>query len=530
MPVSKSAVRNFLNRDLKDYGKVKKLSKKRVDEEIAKIEPKVEFYTEPMDHQKRLFLCMWHEPRFLNSLDMGGGKSMVALEVLHHRKKAGLPHKALVVVPRLVHFSSWRQQIEKHRPELSHLILDADSTDQRWQQLYDYGEDADLIITTYPSLVALCSDLEQQKKGKKKGKKKRVIKKSKLHNLSQYVDGVVFDEIQKIGYHTTASHKACHAIANVSEFAYGLSGTLVSNHVEKTHACFLAIDNGETLGRTLGMFRAAFCRQTTNKAGYPEWKFQKSMSDTLAKMMRNRSLRFADEELNDLPPKNYQRIYVPLPPEAQSYYEDIVNELRNEAGKNYEAVKNSFIRLRQLSSGYLTLKEEGAEDSDKVTLDFPTKPKLDGLVSLLLDVPFSSKAVVFFEFTHSGKCISQALQKEGLDHELIYGGMTKKPQDAIERFQNDPNCRFLVGNSAMIAEGVNLQCANFTFYYESSVRSDIRLQSEKRTCRTGQTKKCYYYDLISEGSHDERILDIVSEGEDLMRRLLDDPNYVLGDK
>ena len=89
----------------------------------------------------------------------------------------------------------------------------------------------------------------------------------------------------------------------------------------------------------------------------------------------------------------------------------------------------------------------------------------------------------------------------------FYGSTSsEKRTEAIERFQNDPKCRFLVGTPQTGGYGITLTQANTVIYYSNGYDLEKRLQSEDRAHRIGQKKTVTYVDLICEDTVDEKIV------------------------
>ena len=75
----------------------------------------------------------------------------------------------------------------------------------------------------------------------------------------------------------------------------------------------------------------------------------------------------------------------------------------------------------------------------------------------------------------------------------------------MQRYQDleDP-LRFFVGQPKTGGYGITLTAANTVIYYSNSYDLEIRLQSEDRAHRIGQTNKVTYVDIISPDTVDER--------------------------
>jgi SNF2 family DNA or RNA helicase len=146
-------------------------------------------------------------------------------------------------------------------------------------------------------------------------------------------------------------------------------------------------------------------------------------------------------------------------------------------------------------------------------------PKLEALIELLRELDPTRKVLVFNEYIKTGEIICARLKKEKVPHLRLYGA-TKKKQDVIDRFRGGKH-RVLVINSQSGAFGLNLQVASVVVFYESPVDPVVRRQAEKRSHRSGQTRKVLIYDLIVKGSVDEKIVECIKRGENLFKSVVE---------
>ena len=63
-----------------------------------------------------------------------------------------------------------------------------------------------------------------------------------------------------------------------------------------------------------------------------------------------------------------------------------------------------------------------------------------------------------------------------------------------------------MGNPQTGGYGITLTAANTVIYFSNSFDLAVRMQSEDRAHRIGQTDHVTYIDMISEGTIDERIV------------------------
>jgi SNF2 family DNA or RNA helicase len=119
------------------------------------------------------------------------------------------------------------------------------------------------------------------------------------------------------------------------------------------------------------------------------------------------------------------------------------------------------------------------------------------------------KAIIWANYQLSVSEIIKRITKEyGKDSYVHYYGLTSQEdrQDFIRKFQNNPNCRFLIGTPQTGGYGITLTQANTVIYYSNGYDLEKRLQSEDRAHRIGQNKTVTYVDIIAEDTVDEKIV------------------------
>ena len=106
--------------------------------------------------------------------------------------------------------------------------------------------------------------------------------------------------------------------------------------------------------------------------------------------------------------------------------------------------------------------------------------------------------------------------------ELFYGATpAQERQLIVERFQ-DPNnpLRFFVGQPRTGGYGLTLTEAKTVIYFSNGYDLEVRLQSEDRAHRIGQTNKVTYIDIVSEKTSDEKILVALRNKIDISTQVL----------
>jgi SNF2 family DNA or RNA helicase len=510
----------LLARKRKDSDKAKAFDESALDAKLAQLDPVPDFVTAPRKHQKVGFLLGATYPAYLMFFDMGLGKSWLMLNLFKWRKQRGEAPKALLVlVPLESLVIGWQEQVETHTPSLTYAGV-AGSSGQREAAL---SFNAGVVVMTYATFLRLVTvevpvvdDGEHQRTKGGRPKVKWVVDHTKVVDVMGAFSGLVVDECTAIKNHQSQTYKAVKSAGECVLFRYGLAGRPLGRDPEALWSQFKAIDHGESLGETLGLFRSAFFKPKRNYwSGGFDWVLDKSKEHLLRRCTRHRSITYAENECADLPPLVRVVRKVKWARENREYHERLIDEMRESKGA-FRLVENVFLRMRQLSSGYLGVVDP---EGERVQIKFKDNPKMDELVAVLNEVPLDRKAIVFNDYTITGDLICERLKTEKIKHVRLFGG-TRDKAGVLDKFKRDPKARVLVLQSAAGSFGLNLQVANYCIFYESPVDPIIRAQAEKRAHRTGQTETVFIIDLVVRQSVDERVLKFIKEGNNLFEAVL----------
>jgi len=182
--------------------------------------------------------------------------------------------------------------------------------------------------------------------------------------------------------------------------------------------------------------------------------------------------------------------------QLKAYKEMAIDMITYIEGDVYDApiVLTKLMRLAQISSGYLQ-----NTDNEDLTF-FKPNPKLDLLMELLGDIPNDCKAIIWCNFTQNILMIKDKLKQASVTY---YGGTKDKDRViAIDRFKNDPECRFFIAHPKCAGHGLTLTSANYALYYSTDYSYEGYQQSVDRINRISQTKPMTVYHLCCKGSND----------------------------
>lgn len=541
--IASGAVRAFEKRKRRDYRRYKKYNLAKLVELRDKLRTRPPIWNGLRTHQKACLLIGARNRKFAFFLDTGMGKTFLTLALYRYWRKwiierdyerpdsewSEKPHRWLVLVPNKTNKGGWVEQVKEHAPKLKIMPL-VGSSEDKWQALAEMDEDTPhLVVETFAGLMHMLSDFVPDKRrsakaiNKTRGKdnKKQRLKWSakKIDQLCKLIDGLILDESIVIMRKTSLPHKICYQIIKRlgdEGFAYELNATPFGRDPEPVWGQIHLLDKGHSLGETLGLFRAAFYTEKKGRAGFPEFVFDKKRSPLLHEYLADRSISYEADE-GDLPKVQPVPIHVDLPEDAEFYAEEAKRQIIAAKG-NYTESKNAFMRMRQVSSGWIGYKDD--DTGQRASVNFKPNAKLEALIEYIETINQSYKWIVFHEFNYSGKLITDELSKLKIKHEWVYG-KTKDPEGGVYRFVNDPSVKGLVLSNTAGSYGLNLQIAKYGLYFEAPVSPIIRYQTRKRYERQYSPHKTVFrVDFVVRGTYDQTILDFHEQGADLFEAIV----------
>lgn len=522
--IPKSAIKRYLNAGNRDDHRwLKELSHKELDKLLNAIRPRPNYWPGLGTHQKIGLYLGITLGSFAYWYDMGTGKTLTSLELLQYWWENNLMRRAFVFVTSDKAFQTWERQIKQYKVNIPYCTLDANTSKGKWKTLENFDEG--IVLVHYPGTVAMVTKVQKSKR-----KSKLALDPKLVDRLLRRVDVVIYDESTKAGNIQSLTHKLCRKMSSAAEHRYALAGMPFGRDPTPLWSQMYLVDQGESLGPTLGLFREGLFSAKKNeyaKSDYAmNYTFKQSMKPRLSRMVQHRSLTYTADECIDLPPERRIPELIKLPADTKAYYNEIVEEVIAAKG-NMRAIKNAFHRMRQLSSGFLGLKDD--ETGERAEIEFDPNPKMERLLDLADTFPSNRKALIYYQYTHSGRNIVKKFKEElGLNIPWLWSG-TKNPRKTLLDFIEDDDMPFACINNQVGAYSLDgLQVANYEFFFESPVGAIDREQAERRIKRQGQKHRTvFYYDLIVSGTVDEKILQFHREGRDLFKSLLVNPKALL---
>lgn len=455
-----------------------------------------EFKTRPYEHQKKALREARGREAFAFLMEMGTGKTKVAVDEIGIMYDDQNIDAALVVAPKGVYANWTNIEIPNHMPQdivkqAAIYLWDGMGT-QRSKNLAER-------CLNHRGLSILVMNTEAFSSSKK------AIEFAKLF-LSRRKVAMYIDESTLIKNHSSARAKTLTKLAPLARFRRIMTGSPVTRSPLDFFSQFQFLKPGLLGTSNWFAFRSRYAileqkvfggRSILTVSGY------QNLPD-LTERVRKNSFRVLKEDCLDLPPKVFVRREVELSEEQARAYaqmrDEAFAELENDQFASATAVITQIMRLHQIVCGHIT-------NADGELVRLPNK-RVDALLETCEEL--SGKTIVWARYREDLRSICAALRVVYGDESVVdYHGGTKSEDRAIavDRFQNDPKCLFFVANQSTGGYGITLVAASNVIYYSNDYDLEKRLQSEDRAHRSGQTKSVTYVDLVAPGTVDDKILE-----------------------
>ena len=220
------------------------------------------------------------------------------------------------------------------------------------------------------------------------------------------------------------------------------------------------------------------------------------------------------EECLDLPPKIYEHRYVDPGPEQKKIYKDLREQLLVEyEGRELSVVNKVALttRLLQICGGFFPYKDERGAQSRLIGTK---NVKLEALTADLEEAG-DQPIIIWAHFVKEVELIDRELTKLGYKSKKFYGRTGAGSRKFIIEQFNTGEVQVIVGNPSVAGFGLNLQVCTLQYYFSNSFRIEDRLQAEDRSHRIGVESACIYKDIVLKGTIDERVYEAISAGRDM---------------
>ena len=450
------------------------------------------FKTKPYAHQLTALEKSWNKETYAYFMEMGTGKTKVLIDNLAMLYDKGKVDGALIIAPKGVIGTWYNQEIPTHLPD--HI----ESVSVLWQALITkkQKESLDCLFETEEKLHILIMNVEalSTPKGTQFASK----------FLSCHRAMVAIDESTTIKNSSAKRTKNILSLAKSAKYRRIMTGSPVTKNPLDLYSQCEFLDPWLLNFQSFYAFRNRYAEMKTINArgrSIQVVNYFKNIGE-LSDKLKGFSYRVLKEDCLDLPDKIYVKRNISLTAEQLKLYDQMKKTalaMLNGKVTSTVTVLTQLMRLHQITCGHFT--------ADDGSTQLIKNNRVNELMDVLEEI--EGKAIIWANYQHDISEIKKSITDEyGPGSVVDYYGLT--PQDErqgnIKKFQDDPECRFLIGTPQTGGYGITLTAASNVIYYSNGYDLEKRLQSEDRAHRIGQKKAVTYVDLITEDTVDEKIV------------------------
>ncbi len=427
--------------------------------------------------------------------DMGLGKTIQFISYLLKKREAGgeSDKPSLLICPTSV-LGNWQKELGRFAPDLKLFVHYGANREKTAEHFFDKAVQSELVLTTYT--LALND-----------------------HPLLQAVawDALCLDEAQNIKNHGTrqaASVRKLHADHRIA-----MTGTPMENRLSELWSIFDFLNPGY-----LGSLH-----DFSNRFALPvEAKGNPQAEERLHRLIRPFVLRRTKTDPDialDLPEKIESDVFIQLTEEQAELYEatvlDFLPKLEQTAGMERKGhILAALTRLKQLCnhpallSGEFDAVMRSRKADDVPEAFYERSNKLRRLTEMIAELRLrGEKCLIFTQYVKTGHLIRAALKKILAEDALfLHGNVSQAERERmIRQFQNTehgPGIFILSLKAGGV--GLNLTRANHVFHVDRWWNPAVENQATDRAFRIGQRQNVQVHKMITLGTIEERIRDILN--------------------
>ena len=430
--------------------------------------------------------------------DMGLGKTIQVISlILKLKEENKLKNPVLVICPTTL-MGNWMKELQMFAPSLK------TTTYHGLDRKLDLKND--VILTTY---AIMRIDVEEMKKNP--------------------WGMIIVDEAQNIKNPDTAQTVAIKTLK--SDIKIAMTGTPVENRLTELWSIFDFLNKGY-LG-SMKEFQKSYA--------IPIERFKEKSRASKLKLSVSpfvlRRLKTDKGVISDLPDKMVMNDYCYLAKSQAILYEKTLNEMMDKisgfTGVNRRGnIFKLITALKQICNHPYQFIKSGGTSKD---LSGKAEKCVD-LVQSIIDN--NEKTLIFTQYKEMGDLLTQIINEEcGTMPSFFHGSLTvPQRENLIEDFQTNEDRKVMILSLKAGGTGLNLTSATNVIHYDLWWNPAVEEQATDRTYRIGQDRNVMVHRLITLGTFEEKIDEMlkskkeladlaVYEGEKIITELSDEEIY-----
>nr|DAL16941.1 MAG TPA_asm: Chromatin remodeling complex ATPase [Caudoviricetes sp.] len=470
------------------------------------------FTTKPYKHQMEGVIYGLEHESFLLGDDQGLGKTKEIIDLAMCRKQTdGLKH-CLIICGINGNKYNWADEVKIHSREDSWILGTRFTKRPPIKMIEGSTKDKMEDLNNVPHQFFWITNIETLRGGsfKEKQGKRTVIRFPIAEKIQELCDrGIIgmiaFDEAHKAKNPDSQQGKALLSI-DCKGPKIPMSGTFVLNNPLDLYLP-LRWSGFET--HSFYAYKQHYCKM--GGFGGKEIVGYKNL-DELRSMVSKVMLRRVKGDVLDLPPKVHTIEWVDAYPEQKSLYKDVRYQVRD----NIDKVKvhpdplSEMLRLRQVT-GYPGILSSTVTKSAKMD-------RMEELVEE--EVSVGGKAIIFSNWSEMTNVIRHKLKKYNPAYITGEVGSVQRMEEK-DRFQNDPNCKVMIGTIGALGTGFTLTAAQLVIFVDEPWNRGIKDQAEDRAHRIGTRGTVRIVTILTRDTVDEGVYNLVQKKGKMADLLVD---------
>ncbi len=443
------------------------------------------YKTEPFKHQRQSLTEGAKPHNFAYFMEMGTGKTKVAIDNAAYLFQDKRIDYAFVIAPNSV-YQNWKKEIGIHCPEETNIYIWKVSKDKTFKM------DPNKLTFVLMNVEALSHA----------SGKKWLQSKLQKHGMRSMI---ILDESTSIKNLKASRTKAIIKLGELARYKRILTGSPITKSPLDLFSQCAFLDKKLLGYENFTVFKSKYAvMYSIERGGYSIQipKYYVNLEELEFKL-KNFSYRVRKKDCLDLPEKMYVQRYVDMPEEQQQAYDRLkitAMTVMQDEEVSYNNKLTELLKLQQVTNGFVKTNEGNI-------IDFKSNAKLKELMAIIEET--EDKCIIWANYVHNIEGIKNKLAETyGPDSVVsIYGADSVEDRNqAVEKFQNNNECRFLVGNPTVGGYGLTLTAAKYVIYFSNSYNLEVRQQSEDRAHRIGQKSQVTYIDIICRDTIDQMVL------------------------
>ncbi len=470
------------------------------------------FTTKPYKHQMEGVIYGLEHESFLLGDDQGLGKTKEIIDIAMCRKQTdGLKH-CLIICGINGNKYNWADEVKIHSKEDSWILGTRFTKRPPIKMIEGSTKDKMEDLNNIPHQFFWITNIETLRGGsfKEKQGKRTVMRFPIAEKIQELCDrGIIgmiaFDEAHKAKNPDSQQGKALLSI-DCKGPKIPMSGTFVLNNPLDL---YLPLRWAGFETHSFYAYKQHYCKM--GGFGGKEIVGYKNL-DELRSMVSKVMLRRVKGDVLDLPPKVHTIEWVDAYPEQKSLYKEVKDQVRD----NIDKVKvhpdplSEMLRLRQVT-GYPGILSSTVTKS----------AKMDRMEELVEDeVSVGGKAIIFSNWSEMTNVIRHKLKKYNPAYITGEVGSVQRMEEK-DRFQNDPNCKVMIGTIGALGTGFTLTAAQLVIFVDEPWNRGIKDQAEDRAHRIGTRGTVRIVTILTRDTVDEGVYNLVQKKGKMADLLVD---------